>query len=258
MREHPDEALMIAGSLQARNPGDPDALICQATALMLLRKPEEALRAADAVLAADSTHREAGVLAATILDDMGRPADGVTRLRAVVASHPGDRGVLFAYGATLERADQVDSSLAVFDRLIRAYPDDDEILNHAGYICIDRGVRVPEGLAWVQRALDRQPDNGAYLDSYGWGLFRTGRLGDSLGWLRRAAEKSPREAEIRLHLGAVLEALGRPGEAGAAYDEALRLRPGDPGIQRRRAGVGAGGGAQPPAEQPTPKSPASK
>jgi Flp pilus assembly protein TadD len=218
----------------------------------MLRRREEALSAVEAVLRANPTHREAGLLAATILNDLGRPAEAVDRLRLPVAGDPEDRDLLFAFGASLERAGEVDSSLAVFDRLLAANPDDDEALNHAGYICIDRGIRVEAGLDRVRRALERAPDNGAYLDSYGWGLFRLGRAEEALDWLRRAAEKAPKEAEIRLHQGEVLEALDRPDDARAAYREALRLRPGDPEIRRRLDDLG-----RRPARQPAPGVPAS-
>jgi Flp pilus assembly protein TadD len=253
MQGRPVDAVRLAGKVLARAPGDLDALLCQATALVILRRREEALLAAEAVLRVDPTHREAGLLAAAVLDDLGRPAEAVDRLRLLVADDPGDRDLLFAFGASLERAGEVDSSLAVFDRLLAANPDDDEVLNHAGYICIDRGIRVEAGLDRVRRALDRAPDKGAYLDSYGWGLFRLGRAEEALDWLRRAAEKSPREAEIRLHQGEVLEVLDRSDDARAAYREALRLRPGDQEIRRRLDGVG-----RRPALQPAPGVPASK
>lgn len=252
-QRRPEDAVRLAGSVLARAPGDPDALLCQATALVMLRRGEEALLAAETVLQADPTHREAGLLAAAVLDDLGRPAEAVDRLRLLVADDPGDRDLLFAFGASLERAGDIDSSLAVFDRLLAANPDDDEALNHAGYICIDRGIRVEAGLDRVRRALERVPDRGAYLDSYGWGLFRLGRAEEAVDWLRRAAEKSPQEAEIRLHQGEVLEALDRSDDARAAYREALRLRPGDREIRRRLDDVG-----RRPARQPAPGVPASK
>ena len=253
VQERPGDAVRLAGSVLARAPGDSEALLCRATALVALRRREEALLAVDAVLRADPTHREAALLAAAILDDLGRPAEGVERLRPLVSHDPRDRDLLFAFGASLERAGEVDSSLAVFDRLLAANPDDDEALNHAGYICIDHGIRVEAGLDRVRRALDRAPDKGAYLDSYGWGLFRLGRAEEAADWLRRAAEKSPQEAEIRLHQGEVLEVLNRSGDARAAYREALRLRPGDREIRRRLDGVG-----RRPAKQPVPGVPTSK
>jgi Flp pilus assembly protein TadD len=253
VQEHPGDAVRLAGSVLAGTPGDPDALLCQSTALAMLQRWEEALAAVEVVLQATPTHREAGLLAAAILNDLGRPAEAVDRLRLLVADDPGDRDLLFAFGASLERAGEVDSSLAVFDRLLAANPDDDEALNHAGYICIDRGIRVEAGLDRVRRALERAPDKGAYLDSFGWGLFRLGRAEEAVDWLRRAAEKSPKEPEIRLHQGEVLEELDRADDARAAYREALRLRPGDKEIRRRLDDVG-----RQPARQPASGVPASK
>lgn len=249
VQQRPEDAIRLAGSALARAPGDPDALLCQATGLLTLGRREEALLSAEAVLQRDPTRREAGLLAAAVLDDLGRSGEAVDRLRPIATSYPDDRDVLFALGASLERAGEIDSSLVVFDRLLAANPDDDEALNHSGYMCIDRGIQLDAALARVRRALDRAPEKGAYLDSYGWGLFRLGRNEEALDWLRRAAEKSPKEAEIRLHLGEVLEALDRAGDARLAYQEALRLRPDDREIQRRLEAVG---------KQPALEVPASK
>jgi Flp pilus assembly protein TadD len=247
MRERPEDAIKLATRVQAGLPNDPAALLCEATAYLAMKRREEALQAAEKVLAANPANREAGLLAGAVLEDLGRPGEAVELLRPVVSGHPGDRTVLFAFGALLERANQVDSSLAVFDRLLAANPDDDEVLNHSGYICIDRGIRIEEGMARVKRALALAPERGAYIDSYGWGLFRLGRHAEALEWLGRAAEKSPGEPEIRLHQGEVLEAMDRPADARAAYREALRLRPGDPAIRGRLDGVG-----RRPAGQPAP------
>ncbi len=253
LRGRAGEALERAGEALKRAPGDTNALLCQASAFLMAKRPKKALSAAESILRGDPTHREAGLLAAAVLDDLGRSGEAVDLLRPIVASYPVDRDVLFAFAAWLDRAGQVDSSLAVFDRILTANPDDDEAWNHSGYICIDRGIQLESGLARVGRALERSPENGAYLDSYGWGLYRLGRPDQALQWLRRAADQSPEEAEIHLHLGEVLEALNRSAEARDAYSRALRLRPRDAELRRRLQDT-----RRSPVGQPGAGSPASK
>jgi Flp pilus assembly protein TadD len=40
----------------------------------------------------------------------------------------------------------------------------------------DRNVRLNEALEMTKKAVDQEPDNGAFLDSLGWVYYRLGRL----------------------------------------------------------------------------------
>jgi Flp pilus assembly protein TadD len=73
----------------------------------------------------------------------------------------------------------------------------------------------------VQRALDQDPDNGAYLDSLGWAHFRRGDLGLAEKFLAAAAAQLPENSEIQDHLGDVFAGLGRLADAVTAWTRAL-------------------------------------
>ncbi len=47
-------------------------------------------------------------------------------------------------------------------------------LNYLGYMLADRGIRLPEAVKLIRKAVDLDPMNGAYLDSLGWTYFRNG------------------------------------------------------------------------------------
>jgi len=97
---------------------------------------------------------------------------------------------------------------------------------------VERGVRLPEALALIEKALKLQPDNPSVLDSRGWALFKLGRLAEAERDLRRALESLP-SAVVLDHLGDVLAAQGRPAEAEAAWRQALEQR--DATDERRTA-----------------------
>ncbi len=85
-----------------------------------------------------------------------------------------------------------------------------EALNYLGYMWADLGNNLEEALELIQRAVDLEPDNAAYLDSLGWVLFRLGRAEDAVIWLERAVELSSEpDPTLYDHLGDVYEALGR-------------------------------------------------
>ena len=102
-------------------------------------------------------------------------------------------------------------------------PDEARVLNHLGYNWIVLGERVNEGFALVERAAELAPDNGAILDSLGWGHFKLGRYDEAVEWLERAVELSPANSTIHWHLGDAYARSGRTLEAGFQWQRALDL-----------------------------------
>jgi tetratricopeptide (TPR) repeat protein len=85
----------------------------------------------------------------------------------------------------------------------------------------DRGVRVEEAVGLIERALAVDPENGAYLDSLGWALFRLNRLAQAEEMLRRAVTREP-NAVVLDHLGDVLKRRGAIVEALDCWRKALK------------------------------------
>ena len=62
-------------------------------------------------------------------------------------------------------------------------------LNYLGYMLGDRGVKLDDALAMVQKAVQLDPQNGAYLDSLGWVYFKMGQYALAEANLRKASER---------------------------------------------------------------------
>ena len=104
-------------------------------------------------------------------------------------------------------------------------PDEPRVLNHLGYNWIVFGENVERGLEMVRRAAELAPENGAILDSVGWGLYKLGRYEEAVDWLERAASASPGDPTINWHLGDAYARLGRDLQARFAWEHALGLDP---------------------------------
>ena len=50
-------------------------------------------------------------------------------------------------------------------------PDDVRLNNDVAYGWIDQGVRLDEAEPMIRYAVRRAPQQGAYLDTYGWLLY---------------------------------------------------------------------------------------
>lgn len=133
--------------------------------------------------------------------------------------------VQFSLGASLERAGHFDRAIDMFESMIAREPENAIALNYLGYMYADSGIHLEESLDLIGRALKEEPDNGAYLDSYGWALFRLGRLSEAESEIRKALATLESDATIHEHLGDILAAQGRRDEAVTHWRKALELEP---------------------------------
>lgn len=121
--------------------------------------------------------------------------------------------VLFTYGSVLERAKRFDEAEAKFRELLAKDPDNSSALNYLGYMLADRNTDLTEAHDMVQKALDLEPDNGAYLDSLGWIYYRQDKLELAERYLLRSLEQFGRDPVVHTHLGDVYFAMDRKDDA---------------------------------------------
>jgi Flp pilus assembly protein TadD len=138
---------------------------------------------------------------------------------AALERFPDERSLQFARAVALERMGRLEDSRAVFETMLEAEPDDATVANYLGYSLADRGVDLEYALELIERAVELDPDNSAYLDSLGWVHYRLGNLDVAERWLRRAVELGGTDGTILAHLGEVLAVR----DARAARDEAVAL-----------------------------------
>ncbi len=77
-------------------------------------------------------------------------------------------------------------------------------LNYLGYMMIDHDLGVEEGIVYVQKALESEPDSAYYLDSLAWGYYKLERCVEALAILTRVTEELGNDdKEVLMHMKAV-------------------------------------------------------
>lgn len=89
--------------------------------------------------------------------------------------------------------------------------------------------RLESADRYYVQALQADPDDAEALRLRGALALQIGNHEAAVGLLQRAAKHRSKDAEIRQHLAAALEALGRAAEAERAYRQAVALAPEDAG-----------------------------
>ncbi len=130
--------------------------------------------------------------------------------------------VYFARGALFERQKKFDESEAAFKQALALNPEHAGALNYLGYMLADRNVRLDEAYKLIQKAVDLEPNSGAYLDSLGWVYFRQGKLEEAERILVKAVDLSGSDATVHDHLGDVYMKLGKTQEAIGQWNASMK------------------------------------
>jgi len=179
----------------------------------------------------EDTRRDAYLLEADLhRRDKARDAE-IDAFARGLAAYPDDGTLLYGRALMWERLDDIPRAEADFRKLLAIDQDDANALNALGYTLADRTNRYQEALELIARAVAAEPDNAAFVDSYGWVLYRLGRNREALAELRRAFTLR-KDAEIAAHLAEVLWVMGQREEARKYFEESRKLDPDNRALQR--------------------------
>ncbi|HEX7486849.1 MAG TPA: tetratricopeptide repeat protein [Vicinamibacterales bacterium] len=215
------DAAALARKVRASRPGDQRVLRLAAEAFRKTGNVEEGA----ALLAGALTEHPDDVsayLALAEFDTQNQQYDAALRvLDQAAARFPSDLNITFQMGSVLERQKRFADAERKFRDVLAKDPLHAPALNYLGYMLAARGERLDESIGYIQRALQVEPYNGAYLDSLGWAYYRQNKLDLAEVNLRRAAEQRIRDSAVQDHFGDLLFKLGRYQEAVSAWQRAL-------------------------------------
>jgi tetratricopeptide (TPR) repeat protein len=169
-------------------------------------------------------------LQARAMFDGGDQGGGIAVAEASAKAFPKDSQTQWVLADLYAEAGRTGDRERTLRQILSAAPSDHRALNELGYLLATRGEQLDEAITLVRRALESEPNNGAYLDSLGWAYFRRGDLGEAQKYLAAAAQRMPDNSEILDHLGDVHARRGELREAIDAWTRALAAD--GQGIQR--------------------------
>lgn len=134
----------------------------------------------------------------------------------------------FQYGSTLEHNGDYAEAEKYFRRCLELSPNFAEAMNYLGYMWADRGEKLDDAKKLIEKAVELEPKNAAYLDSMGWVLFKLKQPRQALDWLQKAVQQS-REPDPTLydHLGDIYAGLKEFDKAQEAWRKSIELEPND-------------------------------
>jgi Flp pilus assembly protein TadD len=129
--------------------------------------------------------------------------------------------VHFILASMYERQKKYDLAEDTFKKVLANDPNNAVALNYLGYMLADRGLRLEEALGYIKKAVQLDPQNGAYLDSLGWAYFKLGNYVMAEENLRKAVDKVNNDPTVLDHLGDLFQKTDRLKLAVASWERAL-------------------------------------
>ncbi len=153
--------------------------------------------------------------------DYGRAMEALEKAESYPQSDLQKSYIHFLYGSAWERQDDVPKAEEAFRQALDLNPQSANTLNYLGYMFADRGIRLDESVELIQKALEMEPNNGAYLDSLGWAYYKLNQLDLAEEYLLKSVERVPTDSTILDHLGDLYHKTGRVPEAQEQWRKAL-------------------------------------
>lgn len=180
---------------------------------------------------ADNEQRaQAVLLEAQLVRDAKQYAEAYAVLQQGLVKLPNHQVLLYEAAMMADKIGKYEVAEQYLRKLMQLNPQDANAYNALGYSLLERNVRIAEGVALVEQALQLAPDDIAIVDSVGWGYYRSGKLDESVQLLRRAYAGNP-DPEIAAHLGEALWAHGDKDEAQQLLQDNLKEHPDNEQLQ---------------------------
>ena len=161
--------------------------------------------------------------------DAGRPhrfrEQGVAYFKKALELEGNNRRVLFELGVALEQLGRRGESIDVMKRLVKLDSSDATILNYLGYMLVEEDKDLDFAGNQIERALQFEPENGAFLDSKGWLYYHKKDFPQARKFTQQALDHIPQDTTILEHYALILEKLGMGAAAAEKWRLILKLDP---------------------------------
>jgi tetratricopeptide (TPR) repeat protein len=169
------------------------------------------------------------------LTRMGRQEEAVQPLEKAYELNPKDLNTLSTLALTLDGLQRYPQSDSLYEAGLKQDPKSALLLNNYGYSLAERGLQLKRSLEMSKQAITVEPDNAAYLDTYGWILFKLKKYEDAAVYIEKSIASGKASSVVHEHLGDIYEKLGQKEKALELWKKAFELDPKNKDAQEKIA-----------------------
>lgn len=136
-----------------------------------------------------------------------------------------DNNFYMEYAFIADQAGNFKKAEDVLKKLLAESQDNPMLNNFLGYLWAEKGVNLDEAEKLIHKALEKNPESPAYLDSMAWILFKKKKFKDALSYINKALEFEGEipDAVIADHAGDIYYALKDRNNALKYWKLALEI-----------------------------------
>jgi tetratricopeptide (TPR) repeat protein len=167
------------------------------------------------------------------LTRMEKQEDAVQPLQKAYKLNPKDLNTLSTLALTLDGLHRYQDSDPLYEEGLKLDPKSALLLNNYGYSLAERGLQLQRALGMSKQAVTAEPDNSAYLDTYGWIFFRLENYSDAAIYIKKSIATGKASAVVHEHLGDVYLKLGQKEQALELWKKALEMDPKNEAVKEK-------------------------
>ncbi len=115
-----------------------------------------------------------------------------------------------------------EKSDSLFEMMLREGIADAVAMNNYAYYLSLRNHNLDKALSLIKKAIKEDPNNPSFLDTYGWVLYKMGKIKEAKKWIEKSlASGGDQSAEVLEHYGDILYRLGDVDKAVQYWQKAL-------------------------------------
>jgi len=120
-----------------------------------------------------------------------------------------------------------------YERVLKIEPDNVLVLNNYAYYLSLRDINLEKAEKMAKKAVELEPGNSSYQDTYGWVLFRLGKYEEAKEWVAKAIDSGEESAVVIEHYGDVLWKLDNKKEAVKYWEKAQKAGEGSEFLEKK-------------------------
>jgi len=149
--------------------------------------------------------------------------EALVYLNSALKISPKSRNVLHVLAIINDSMQLWTASDSLYEKLISSDSTDVQAYNNYAYSLVERNERLDFALQISTKAISLVPKNAAYLDTYGWILFKLGKHDEALNYIQHSIELEDTNVIVLEHLGDVLMRVNRKTDALKFYRKAYEF-----------------------------------
>jgi len=217
----------------AIEPAHTNANLQLATIALSQKQAVQALHYLKNLKASDQSDPAVQLLRARCLHLAGQTAAATSIVDRLEQAPAGDERLAFSLGIILAEWKNYEKAEDEFSRALEADPSNIEILHNLGLAALRAG-HLDRAQRAFEIAVQQKPDDAESIFNLGRVYVAKGDTDTALVMLARARRLAPGRADLLLYLAERYEDAGFFSGAADAYEEYLKLKPGDPKPRRER------------------------